>query len=91
MGFEAALAIAKHANLVIITGYNAERSVFRFIDLIDCSELDSNRLRITEEAIKKDVPTANIRCLALDLGSFAAIRKSAAEVNTYPEHIHVRV
>ncbi|KAJ6536843.1 short-chain dehydrogenase [Mycena capillaripes] len=73
MGFEVALAIAKHANLVIITGYNAER------------------LKLTAEAIKKEVPVANIRLLTLDLGSFAAIRKSAAEVDTYFEPIHVLI
>ncbi|KAJ7848543.1 hypothetical protein B0H13DRAFT_2674987 [Mycena leptocephala] len=59
IGFEAARVIAKHANLVIITGYNDER------------------LKLSEDAIKKDVPTANIRRLTLDLGSFAGIRKAA--------------
>ncbi|KAJ6554964.1 hypothetical protein DFH09DRAFT_1365927 [Mycena vulgaris] len=73
LGFEAARAIAKHANLVIITGYNLER------------------LKLSEEAIKKDVPSASIRPLVLDLSSLAAVRKAAAEVNAYPEPIHVLV
>lgn len=30
IGYETALAIAKHASLVTITGYNADRSVVRF-------------------------------------------------------------
>ncbi|KAJ7754630.1 hypothetical protein DFH07DRAFT_822884 [Mycena maculata] len=71
LGFETARVIAKHANLVIITGYNAER------------------LKLSEGAIKKDVPTANVRLLTLDLASLAGVRKAAGEVNTYPEPLHV--
>ncbi|KAJ7649410.1 hypothetical protein DFH06DRAFT_553499 [Mycena polygramma] len=73
MGFETARVLAKHANLVIITGYNTER------------------LKLTEEAIKKESPDANIRPLVLDLASLAAVRKAAAEVNEYPEPIHVLI
>ncbi|KAJ7174379.1 hypothetical protein C8R46DRAFT_1080743 [Mycena filopes] len=71
IGFETARVIAKHANLVIITGYNPER------------------LKLSEEALKKEVPGANIRPLTLDLSSLAAVRKAAAEVNAYPEPLHV--
>ncbi|KAJ7142298.1 hypothetical protein C8R44DRAFT_865649 [Mycena epipterygia] len=73
IGFEAARVIAKHANLVVITGYNLER------------------LKLSEEAIKKEIPSANIRKLVLDLSSLAAVRKAAAEVNAYPEPIHVLI
>ncbi|KAJ7448795.1 hypothetical protein FB451DRAFT_1375290 [Mycena latifolia] len=73
LGFETARVIAKHASLVIITGYSLER------------------LKLSEEALKKDVPTANIRCLVLDLSSLAAVRKAAAEVNAYPEGLHVLI
>ncbi|KAJ6630141.1 hypothetical protein B0H10DRAFT_1867562 [Mycena sp. CBHHK59/15] len=73
IGFETARVIAKHAKLVVITGYNLER------------------LKLSEDAIKKDVPSANIRRLALDLSSLAAIRKAAAEVNAYPEPLHVLI
>ncbi|KAJ7119813.1 NAD-P-binding protein [Mycena epipterygia] len=73
IGYETARAIAKHANLVVITGYNSER------------------LKLSEEAIKKDVPSANIRTLILDLSSLAAIRKAAEEVNAYPEPLHVLI
>ncbi|KAJ7664236.1 hypothetical protein B0H17DRAFT_952126 [Mycena rosella] len=71
--FEAARVIAKHANLVIITGYNLES------------------LKLSEDAIKKEVPTANIRRLTLDLSSLSAVRKAAAEVNAYPEPLHVLI
>ncbi|KAJ7130235.1 hypothetical protein C8R44DRAFT_775154, partial [Mycena epipterygia] len=73
LGFETARAIAKHANLVVITGYNLER------------------LKLSEEAIKKDIPSANIRPLVLDLTSLTAVRKAAAEVNAYPEPLHVLI
>ncbi|KAJ7035173.1 hypothetical protein C8F04DRAFT_1099303 [Mycena alexandri] len=71
LGFENARVVAKHANLVIITGYNAER------------------LKLSERAIKKEVPSANIRPLFVDLSSLAAVRKAAAEVNAYSEPLHV--
>ncbi|KAJ7659070.1 hypothetical protein DFH06DRAFT_1297270 [Mycena polygramma] len=73
IGFETARVLAKHANLVVITGYNTER------------------LKLTEEAIKKETPGANIRQLVLDLSSLAAVRKAAAEVNKYSEPIHVLI
>ncbi|KAJ6552737.1 short-chain dehydrogenase [Mycena capillaripes] len=73
IGFETARVIAKHANLVIITGYNDER------------------LKLSEDAIKKESPSANVRRLTLDLSSLASVRKAAAEVNTYSEPIHVLV
>ncbi|KAJ7648768.1 hypothetical protein DFH06DRAFT_1095562 [Mycena polygramma] len=73
LGFEAARVIARHANLVVITGYSAER------------------LKLSEEALKIEVPSANIRCLQLDLSSLAAVRAAAAEVNDYPEPLHVLI
>ncbi|KAJ6464486.1 hypothetical protein C8R45DRAFT_1174639 [Mycena sanguinolenta] len=65
LGYETARAIAKHANLVIITGYSAERHA--------------------------EIPSANIRCLVLDLSSTAAVRAAAAEVDAYPEPLHVLI
>ncbi|KAJ7166320.1 hypothetical protein C8R43DRAFT_985472 [Mycena crocata] len=73
IGFETARVIAKHANLVVITGYNLER------------------LKLSEEALKKEIPSANIRPLVLDLTSLAAVRKAAAAVNAYPEPLHVLI
>ncbi|KAJ7511571.1 hypothetical protein B0H11DRAFT_708301 [Mycena galericulata] len=73
IGFETALAIAKYANLLVITGYNTER------------------LKLSEDAIKKQVPTANIHRLVLDLSSLAAVRKAAAVVNANPEPLHVLI
>ncbi|KAJ7851075.1 NAD-P-binding protein [Mycena olivaceomarginata] len=73
IGFETALAIAKYANLLIITGYNQER------------------LKLSEEAIKKEHPHANVYCLVLNLSSLASVRKAAAEINALSEPLHVLI
>ncbi|KAJ7509208.1 hypothetical protein B0H11DRAFT_2216903 [Mycena galericulata] len=66
-------SIAKYANLVIITGYNAER------------------LKLSQEAIKREFPDAHVRRLVLDLGSLGGVCKAAAEVNAYAEPLHVLI
>ncbi|KAJ7465010.1 hypothetical protein FB451DRAFT_1402743 [Mycena latifolia] len=71
IGFETARVLARHANLLIITGHN------------------SKRLKLAEDTIKQELPSANVRPLILDLSSLAAVRKAAAEVNAYPEPLHV--
>ncbi|KAJ7107766.1 NAD-P-binding protein [Mycena epipterygia] len=72
-------------------GYEAARVIAKYANLIVITGYNSERLRLSEEAIKKDVPSANIRPLTLDLSSLAAIRKAAAEVNAYSESLHVLV
>ncbi|KAJ6528066.1 hypothetical protein B0H19DRAFT_1274865 [Mycena capillaripes] len=49
------------------------------------------RLKLSEEAIKKDIPNANILHLTVNLSSFASIRKAAAEVNALPEPLDVLI
>ncbi|KAJ7084518.1 hypothetical protein B0H15DRAFT_888129, partial [Mycena belliarum] len=73
IGFESARAIAKHANLVIIAGYNSER------------------VALSGAAITKEFPAAKIRPLIVDMSSLASVRKAAAEVNAYPEPLHVLI
>ncbi|KAJ6505721.1 hypothetical protein C8R47DRAFT_1243599 [Mycena vitilis] len=73
IGYETALAIARYANLLVITGYNAER------------------LKLTEDAIKKEVPTIEIHRLVLDLSSLASVRKAAEVVNIAPLPLHVLI
>ncbi|KAF8194324.1 hypothetical protein K438DRAFT_1968939 [Mycena galopus ATCC 62051] len=73
IGFETARVLAKHANLVIMTGHN------------------SDRLKLAEDTIKKELPSANIQPLILDLSSLSAVRKAAAEVNSIPEPLHVLI
>lgn len=53
------------------------------------STSDKARLRLSESAIRLEFPSANVRCLNLDLSSLAAVRRAAKEVNGYSEPIHV--
>jgi len=72
-------------------GFEAARVIAKYANLLVITGYSSERLTLTEEAIKKETPAANIRKLTLDLNSLAAVRKAAAEVNTYPEPIHVLI
>ncbi|KAJ7717970.1 hypothetical protein B0H16DRAFT_1798540 [Mycena metata] len=102
LGFEASRAVAKHANLLIITGYNAERlkrSEVAFTAAIDLFSLWENGhgfltttpAKIFPKWLKQEIPNANIRSLVLDLASLASVRTAAAEVNAYKEDIHVLI
>ncbi|KAJ7463622.1 NAD-P-binding protein [Mycena latifolia] len=73
IGFETARVIAKYANLVFITGYDAER------------------LKLSEDAIKREVPTANIHRIILNLSSLIGVRRAAEQVNSHPEPLHVLI
>ncbi|KAJ6477102.1 NAD-P-binding protein [Mycena vitilis] len=73
IGFETARVLARHANLIIMTGHN------------------SSRLKLAEDAIKKELPTATIRPLVLDLSSLVAVRRAAAEVNALSEPLHILI
>nr|GAT51925.1 predicted protein [Mycena chlorophos] len=50
-------------------------------------------LKISEDTLKDEFPSANIRPLVLDLSSSASVRQAAATVNAYPvsERLHVLV
>ncbi|KAJ7681873.1 hypothetical protein DFH06DRAFT_283370 [Mycena polygramma] len=72
-------------------GFETARVIARYANLVVITGYNLERLKLTEDAIKKELPTANIRPLKLDLSSFAAIRTAAAEVNAYPETIHVLI
>ncbi|KAJ6580230.1 hypothetical protein B0H10DRAFT_2099159 [Mycena sp. CBHHK59/15] len=41
--------------------------------------------------MKEENTSADIRCLTLDLSSLTAVRKAVAQVNAYPEPIHVLI
>ncbi|KAJ6470756.1 hypothetical protein C8R47DRAFT_1325117 [Mycena vitilis] len=72
-------------------GFETARVIAKYANLVVITGYNLERLQLTEDAIKKELPTANIRPLKLDLSSFAAIRTAAAEVNAYPEPIHVLI
>ncbi|KAK7048930.1 short-chain dehydrogenase/reductase family protein [Favolaschia claudopus] len=72
-------------------GFETARSIAKYANLVIITGYNSERLKLSEDAIKKDIPGANIRPLVLDLCSLASVRKAAAEVNAYPEPIHVLI
>jgi NAD(P)-dependent dehydrogenase (short-subunit alcohol dehydrogenase family) len=87
MGFETARVLAKYANLLFLAGHNSERYA-----LLDGCGIRPHvhRLRLSEEAIKQETPSANVRTVTLDLSSIASVRAAAQEINAYPEPLHVR-
>ncbi|KAJ7059695.1 hypothetical protein C8F01DRAFT_217787 [Mycena amicta] len=72
-------------------GYEAARVIAKYANLVIITGYNDERLKRSEDEIKKSIPTANIRRLTLNLSSQAAVRKAAAEVNAYPEPLHVLV
>ncbi|KAJ6579985.1 NAD-P-binding protein [Mycena vulgaris] len=70
-------------------GFETARAISKYANLVIITGYSSERLKLSEDAIKKDVPSANIRKLILDLSSLAAVRIAATEVNAYPEPLHV--
>ncbi|KAJ7084520.1 hypothetical protein B0H15DRAFT_848053 [Mycena belliarum] len=72
-------------------GFEAARVIGKHANLVVITGYSDERLKLSEDAIKKDSPSANIRRLTLDLSSFAAVRKAAAEVNAYLEPLHVLI
>ncbi|KAJ7152877.1 NAD-P-binding protein [Mycena filopes] len=72
-------------------GFESARVLAKYANLVIITGYNSERLRLSEEAIKKETPSANVRSLILDLTSLAAVRKAAAEVNAYTEPLHVLI
>ncbi|KAF7348099.1 Short-chain dehydrogenase/reductase family protein [Mycena sanguinolenta] len=94
----AAFAEQIHGRNVLITGtsidglgFETARVLAKYANLVIIASYSSERLKLSEEAIKKETPSGNIRRLILDLSSLAAVRKAAAEVNSYPEPLHVLI
>ncbi|KAJ6568856.1 hypothetical protein B0H19DRAFT_1256560 [Mycena capillaripes] len=72
-------------------GFETARVIAKYAKLVVITGYNEERLKLSEEAIKKDVPHANIYRLILDLSSFASVRKAAELVNAYPEPLHVLI
>ncbi|KAJ6584345.1 NAD-P-binding protein [Mycena capillaripes] len=70
-------------------GFETARVIAQHANLVIITGYNSERLKLAEEAITKEIPGANIRPLVLDLSSLAAVRKAAAEVNAYTEPLHI--
>jgi len=72
-------------------GFETARIVAKYANLVIIAGYNAERLQLSEDEIMKETPSANIRRLILDLSSIDAVRKAAAEVNAYPEPIHVLI
>ncbi|KAJ7160214.1 hypothetical protein C8R46DRAFT_1107337, partial [Mycena filopes] len=72
-------------------GFETARVIAKCANLVVITGYNDERLKLSEEAIKEEIPSANVRRLTLDLSSLAGVRKAAAEVNTYSEPIHVLI
>ncbi|KAJ7626596.1 NAD-P-binding protein [Mycena polygramma] len=70
-------------------GFETARVMAKYANLVVITGHNSQRLKLAEDAIKSEFPSSNIRPLNLDLSSLAAVRKAAAEVNAYPEPLHI--
>ncbi|KAJ7119718.1 putative short-chain dehydrogenase [Mycena epipterygia] len=71
-------------------GFETPRVIAKHASLVIITGHNEERHR-SQEALQKDIPTAKIVPLVLDLASLAAVRKAAAEVNTYTVPIHVLI
>ncbi|KAF7299947.1 Short-chain dehydrogenase/reductase family protein [Mycena chlorophos] len=72
-------------------GFETARATAKYANLVVITGYNEERLQLSKDALLKAVPSANVRTLVLDLSSLAAVRKAAAEVNAYPETLHVLI
>ncbi|KAK7052451.1 NAD(P)-binding protein [Favolaschia claudopus] len=72
-------------------GFEVAKTLAKYANLVIITGHNNERLKLSEEALKKDVSGANIRPLLLNLSSFDAVRKAAAEVNAYSEQIDILI
>ncbi|KAJ7449237.1 hypothetical protein FB451DRAFT_754533 [Mycena latifolia] len=72
-------------------GFEAARVIAKYAALVVITGYNAERLKLSEDALKEEMPAANIRPLVLDLTSLASVRAAAAEVNAYAENIDVLI
>ncbi|KAK7002286.1 short-chain dehydrogenase/reductase family protein [Favolaschia claudopus] len=72
-------------------GFETARVIAKYAKLLIIAGYNEERLKLSEDAIKKETPTANIHRLTVDLSSLASVRKAAAEVNALPDPLHVLI
>ncbi|KAJ7159714.1 hypothetical protein C8R46DRAFT_1354357 [Mycena filopes] len=72
-------------------GFETARVIAKYANLVVITGYNDERLKLSEAAIKKEVPHANIRRLVLNLSSLASVRKAAGEFNASPEPLHVLI
>ncbi|KAF7304110.1 Short-chain dehydrogenase/reductase family protein [Mycena indigotica] len=72
-------------------GFETARAIAKYAALVVITGYNTERLRLSKEAIEKEFPATQVRTLQLDLSSLGAVRKAAAEVNAYAEPLHVLI
>ncbi|KAJ7069250.1 hypothetical protein C8F01DRAFT_1245458 [Mycena amicta] len=72
-------------------GFDTARAIAKYAGLVTITGYNPERLQLSAEALRKQVPAGNVRTLQLDLSSLAAVRKAAEEVNAQPEPLHVLI
>ncbi|KAJ7159750.1 NAD-P-binding protein [Mycena filopes] len=72
-------------------GFETARVLAKYANQVIITGYNLERLKLSEDTIKKEIPGANIRPLVLDLTSLASVREAAAEVNAYPDPLHVLI
>ncbi|KAK6977158.1 short-chain dehydrogenase/reductase family protein [Favolaschia claudopus] len=72
-------------------GFETARVIAKYAKLLIIAGYNEERLKLSEEGIKKETPTANIYRLTIDLSSLASVRKAAAEINALPDPLHVLI
>ncbi|KDQ11814.1 hypothetical protein BOTBODRAFT_447830 [Botryobasidium botryosum FD-172 SS1] len=98
---EVAMVLGDHikGKTILITGVSpnslgaeAARVAAKFgAGLVAIASRSQTKLEQVARGIKFETPTANVRTLVLDLGSFAAVRVAASEVLAYPEPLDVLI
>ncbi|KAJ7685695.1 hypothetical protein DFH06DRAFT_1159158 [Mycena polygramma] len=72
-------------------GFEVARVVAKYANLVVITGYNTARLKLSEEAIKAEVPAANIMGLTLNLASLAGVREAAARINVLPVPLHVLI
>ncbi|KAJ7159548.1 hypothetical protein C8R46DRAFT_1286843 [Mycena filopes] len=72
-------------------GFETARVIAGHANHVIITGYNSERLKLSEEAIRKEFPHANVSRLVLDLSSLASVRKAAAEINAQSEPLHVLI
>ncbi|KAJ6597484.1 hypothetical protein DFH09DRAFT_1304293 [Mycena vulgaris] len=72
-------------------GFETARAIAKYANLVYIAGYNAERLKLSEDAIKKEVPTANLFPLILDLSSLAGVRQAAELITARSEPLHVLV
>nr|GAT61370.1 short-chain dehydrogenase/reductase family protein [Mycena chlorophos] len=92
------MSLTVSGTIVLITGtslkglgFTTAQAFAKNAGLVIITGRSLAKLKETETALKAEFPSAKIRPLVLDLASRASVRKAAAEVNAYPEPLHILI